>query len=465
MRDTQLQARLTAIGVPPARARELTRRIRDELHPIAHVAALHLVASSAAARGLHGTARGALPFAKAGASVGGAIGSVIPVIGTAIGTVIGAVVGAIAGLVSKQGDKAGRRAAAIQLLSQLRALPPTSTGRIFSIGQMGAPGQFMMMFQALYLAGGIYGDEGSKLTDHPTSMDNETLAIIENCRRMMQQMIMLPPGSLATFTRVGARMVEVGAVTFTTIDPASDPMTIAQRVFMPVTAQYHSSVFGPANVEQGYATNPDYTHVMALLADKLQAEMLPQQLSTSLAQVQPVTLVPAPIALAGSQLAQQIANTGTTQPTLVSPTYMQQPPSVMWQPAIPNPSILPTAVMPPPVPWGPPPGYILPAAAMPPPVPWGPAPGYIPTPSNLAPTQDATAGILQTLLSQQGVPMTSLPAQQLAADVASQGVQKTAQGPRAATAGLADIPTPVLLGAGVLLALSFALARPARKRG
>jgi hypothetical protein len=410
--DTELQHRLTRLGVPPGRARALTAKIRDELHPVAHVAAIQLPRMTS--RGLSGNTKQAVSYASTGA----AIGSAVPIIGTAVG----AVIGLIAGFAIKKGQKAERRAAAAQLLNGIRSLPATYAGRLLPYGALGSPSGYLMLFQALYLGKNWMGEQGSKLYDHPTSMDNQSLHFIEDGRRLLLAMLSTPPGAPATMNFSGvAGQGNVGPpYTFTNPGFPIDAPTFTQQIYLPALEESYRR--GPwAGATMGDFNDPDAQKVFTLLSDKLLSDIVPPQMSTQLATNAPLTMVPTQLAQAGTQLAGQLANTGQ-QPTLVTPTAPNAQP-----------------------------------------IPYGTAPGYYATPTSLDPTQAATAGILQTQLSQQGVPMWSQPAQQLAADVASQGVQRTARGPAPATAGLAGIPTPLLVGAGVLVALSFAFARPARR--
>jgi len=115
MKDIELFGRLKALGIPQAQAWRLTAKIRDELHPIAAVAAakLHgaggIVPRGSRAAGLGATTAQSVQIASTtakvgamaapaiasafGISAGAAAGSVVPIVGTVIGAAIGFLVG------------------------------------------------------------------------------------------------------------------------------------------------------------------------------------------------------------------------------------------------------------------------------------------------------------------------------------------------------------------------------------
>ncbi|MHB8414597.1 MAG: hypothetical protein ACYDB1_04320 [Acidiferrobacteraceae bacterium] len=115
MKDIELYGRLKALGMPPARAWRLTAQIRDDLHPVAAVAAAKLrgaggrVPRGTSFSGLAGTTGAGIQYAQMASKVGGvasgaiasgfgiasgaAAGSVVPIVGTVIGAALGFVVG------------------------------------------------------------------------------------------------------------------------------------------------------------------------------------------------------------------------------------------------------------------------------------------------------------------------------------------------------------------------------------
>ncbi len=94
MKDIELYGRLKLLGMPAAKAWKLTAKIRDELHPIAAVAAAKLHGAGGPARkGLGLNVTGGIQDASYGAKAG----SIVPVVGTIIGGVIGGLVGAFFG--------------------------------------------------------------------------------------------------------------------------------------------------------------------------------------------------------------------------------------------------------------------------------------------------------------------------------------------------------------------------------
>jgi hypothetical protein len=104
---------------------------------------------------------------------------------------------------------------------------------------------------------------------------------------------------------------------------------------------------------------------------------------------EPTAAVPAAIAQDASVVAQQVIAQGQP-PALVTPTIPNVPPGM---------------------------------------IPFGSAQGFAPVATGLTPQQDATAGILQSLLSRQGTNMVSPESQQILSDVAAEGVEATPAGP------------------------------------
>jgi len=109
MNDVMLYAKLKTLGVPDAKAWDLTRRIRDVYHPVAAIAAHKILSRTAQGLGAPGAAAAvsdagigmklaSAGFAAASAvGAGAAAGSVVPVIGTAIGAIVGLIAGALIG--------------------------------------------------------------------------------------------------------------------------------------------------------------------------------------------------------------------------------------------------------------------------------------------------------------------------------------------------------------------------------
>jgi hypothetical protein len=434
MKDTELTSRLFTLlreqsgvsrsyarmtGTDSARAARLAARIRDHMHPVAHVAALVTHSKNPDTGGdsdvgMSGTGSTAVVGLRGGASIGGTVGSIVPGIGTAIGAAVGAVVGAVAGLIAHQGSKPQRAAAAAQLLQQLRQLPADTSGRLLDIGKLGAPGAFLMMFQALYLAGRFCNDQGSKLLDHPSSMDKMSLGIIETARRAMQGILSTPPGTSINIKFRGADR-DYGSWSF--VNPGTDigPVGIATRVFQPMLqAALQQGDFPGGAVTN--SRNPDWLHVAALLADRLMFEIAPPSLSQQIATA-PAVAMPGQYVQLGTQYASGVQYPPTTM--VVSPSYPQYAGQVT-----------------------PPPSTLVPLTSV--------SPG---TGANLTPVQDSSAAFLQWQMAQQGVPAYSPSGAQLAQDIASGGVTATPQGPPVAKAGIgADLGSWGLPVLGLLLA-------------
>src|SRR5271165_1389630 len=101
MNDVMLFARLKDLGIPKQQAWDLTASIRDQLHPIAAVAASKIHGRTGLSRalpmaGLVG-ARGMAVSETTlqTAMLGAKVGSIVPVIGTAVGAIVGGAIGLI----------------------------------------------------------------------------------------------------------------------------------------------------------------------------------------------------------------------------------------------------------------------------------------------------------------------------------------------------------------------------------
>lgn len=438
MKDTELNARLLALGMPKAKAAELTRKIRDEVHPIAAVAVAKVQRYQTTTEGLGATgvavASSAASMGTTGAKVGTFFG---PGVGTAIGAGIGIAVGVILKQFMNQGQKPQRLAQAKQVLATLRNYPPDQAGRAISWDNKGG-GTSDLLFEALYLAGGFLGYQGTVLTDHPSSMWQWTQWFMQGTQKVVQAAYANPVGAQVTVTLMTGYKQNLP---FTFTNPGLiDATSFAQSVLMPMVGVIidgkHTNP--AAGVAQSLAS-VDAIHVFALLYDYYVAQIAPQSLSTNLAQ-NPVVAVPAAIAQQAQQVAQSIVNTNTT-PALVTPatasSFPVAPGPQVLAPdgsvALAQPAVLPGSS-----------SYGAPLVQNPS-IPYGPAPGYTYTPTGLPAAQDATAGVMQTMLSQDGTNMTSGPAQQVLADVAAQGVQKT-------TAGVSSIPGWLLPIVGIAFA-------------
>jgi hypothetical protein len=411
MRDTELQSRLQIIGMTPAKAREVTRMIRDELHPTAAVAATMVRRADSA--GLSGL--GKIDAARSGSMIasGAKIGSVVPGIGTAIG----AAVGALASLVGiNKGTKPQRRARGQQVLSELARLPPDYQGRQVEYGQKSEPTSgFILLIQAVHYAG-WQPDWRDIWTNNPGNMNRFSELIIENAKTAARAVVNAPVNApLSIKLNTYMDNMRSREMSFNFINPGyQSPQQFAQMVIGPIVAAMLGNMKTRNQGGPAAAAFPQFQTVAALLADKVYSEVAPASISTQVAQA-PVANVPAPIVQDALNIANQITQANIT-PTVVAP-------------------VVPTVASP---------NMGIPVT----PIPLAPTTGFSAANTNLPPAQDMTAGILQTLLSTAGqANMVSPEARQIVADVAAQGVQQTPQGPSKLPAWV----VPASIGAGALL--------------
>ena len=427
MKDTELRNRLIGLGMPLAKANEVAAKIRDDIHPRAAVASLAIMKVARVQPGLAGTGMQAVSLASTGAKAGSAI---LPGVGTAIG----AAIGAIAGALIHHGTKPQRTAEAIKMMQDIRSLPVDFTGRLLTWDQ------FTKMVYALVLNNQNFPPgfknwhtwEGSKLTDHPTSITNLANFYFANMRAVLQAALAAQPGAQTSVTLwKGAN--KSAPVTYTFVNPGvtGNAPTDYARIVYPALLWMDILRDGQQRGHES-ADHPDAQHVLMLATDKLLAELKPDTVSTTIANA-PVAMIPASLAAAGQTLAQQYIAQGSVPsvalppvPSPVMQNYQAIPPSYIVGRQDPG------TAMPP---------VMLPdnTAAM-------PLPPTVLVPS---PTQDATAGIMQNLVQQDtGANLTSPPARQLLADVAADGVEKTPNGPKAPAPGW-------LAPAGILTALTL----------
>jgi hypothetical protein len=407
--------RLRRLGLPQSKARDLTRQIRDTIHPVAAVAVAQV--QRAQSPGMSGLGFTIMSGAKM-ASTGASIGSAIPVIGTAIG----AVVGALAAAFIHTGKKPERAARAAQTLQQLRGIPAASSGRQIEYGQSAEPTSgYILLMQALHLSSKWFSGWGTRLVDHPGNMNLLSQKFIDNSKKVMQACMSSPVGQSVSVT-LDTNMAGFKNKTcnYTFINPGiTTPENFATGALLPMVQAIEQSSNWPATAAAD-ASNQDAFIVFALLADKLMADLGAQSVSQQVAN-NPVVNVPAPIAQQANVVANQIVQGGVA-PQLVAPTNV--PPISSTDGTYAQPGLVSYQNTP---------------------IPYGASSNYFPSSSYLPPTIDATAGTMQTMLSQQGVNMTSPASQQLLQDVASEGVQKT-------TAGVSSVPAWLL----PIIAVSFA---------
>ena len=449
MKDSELVTRLRLLGASHGEAEKLARDIRDRLHPLAAVTAARLRQNLDVSPGLAGNTSTIASFASSGAKAGSYFGPV--------GTAVGAVIGAIGGALFKQGKKPERKAQADQWLAELRQIPPDFQGRLVS------DADFISLFYALFLGSNWWQFLGTRLVNHPSAMTNYSNWLMAAIRKTVQAaydsqpttqanaVITAAPGgpvirradvsnglaeNIAMYRGGGMALRGLGAylgdypgaqVTvqidtgaglrpFTFVNPglAVGANEFARQVLMPMTAVFFDNTgrTAPPAAVQASLQNADALRVLALAFDKVKADIAPDNRSTVLANA-PIAVVPAALAANAGALAASYATAGTV-PQL--PTTRLTVPVVGVTPGLQQPQGIP--------------GPIL-----------------QPVDAVLSPAQDLTAGILRDLLARQGANFNSQPAQQIVADVAADGVEKTPAGPAAVP------PYAWALGAGLLALL------------
>ena len=427
MKDTELMARLRALGMSADKAREVTRLIRDELHPTAAVAATMVRRADLA--GLAGMGKIDANRTASMAATGAKVGSVVPVIGTAIGAVAGAVLSLVG---VNKGTKPQRRARGQEVLAQLAQLPANYAGRQIEYGQKAEPTSgFILLIQAVHYAG-WQPDWGDIWTNNPGNMNRFSELIIENAKTAVRAVVGAPVGAPLTITlNTHIDNMRSRELPFTFTNPGyQSPQQFAAQVIGPIVAAMLGNMKTRNRGGQAAASFPQFQTVAALLADKVYSEIEPPaNVSTQVAQ-QPVAQVPPAVTAPAAQIAREVIQQNIT-PAIVAPVT----PTVA--PAGP---MLTTQIVP------------APSA----PLPLAPTMSYGAVPTSLPPTQDMTAGILQTLLSREaGANFVTPESQRIIVDVATQGVQQTPQGPPA----LPKWAIPAGIGVAALIAAALIFKR------
>lgn len=412
MKDTELQRRLQSLGMDQGKARELTRKIRDELHPAAATATI-LIGEGAPGMGADVKTTASL------ASAGAKVGSIIPGVGTAIG----AAVGVVAGLLMHKGKKPERAADAAKVMADLAAFPDNISG-----GQV--PWEtFGHLFYGIIINQGMFDWQKSNPKNHPSAMDNIYYWSRDMTKQAIAAGLKAGPGQMVSVPIVAPNGPRF---TFSYRSPTSlDQTAWNDACTMPLFIMWVSQT-NPANLAQRDAQKPLIRKTYKLMTGRILTDLVPAAApspSTQIAQTGTAVVRPA-IVNQAAQIAAQI-RAGGVVPQLVTPPPSAAPTSSWNQASAPQTyqSVIP----------------------------YGGSASYAPTPTTLPPSADATAGILQTLLSmQQGnsqANFVSPAAQNILADVAAEGVQQTPQGP-------SSLP-PWALPAGIAAAglLLFTLMR------
>ena len=421
MKDVELQARLQyETGLSPATARDLTRQLRDKIHPESAMAT-RVLARAAGTPGI-----GALGNTKDAVQYGGLASKAGSFAGP-VGTAIGFAIGAAAGLLIKRGNKTGRQDHANVVLNAMSQLPPDYAGRQFS------DENFHDMMWTLFLTQHALPWGGTALRNHPSTMDNWAPLMRGNPKAIMtaglaSTAVSAPPANrpatvapavrsmMARFRAGGGPLKGLGDLpgatvtvpvkgyngesrgTFTFVNPgiqadAGAWADIFARMYAQVANQYNPPSSSAALQS---SQDPYLRQYFMLLADWLRAQLAPQSLSETLANA-PVASVPPSVVQNGRTIAQTYMVNGV--PQLPAPSI--QAPSPPLQNAN---------------------GVYL-----------QPVPIATPTGAALNPQQDTTAGIMYDLLRRQGYPVDSPQGQQILADVAATGIEHTAAGPPASS--------------------------------
>ena len=319
MLDTELNKQLRGLGMPPAQAAQFTRQIRDYYHPVAAVAHAKLAAAVAAApvpiAGLAGTV--SVKGAAAGASAGATVGSVIPGVGTAIGAVVGAVAGIIAGF--NAGQKPERYAAAVANFKALLSIPSTYAGRLMTAQN------FNDLNRALFILGHNGGP--SDPAAHPSAMDGWWIIANQILHFLVQQGAANQVGATVSVTIPAYHAPNGGwpAAAFTFVNPGlADSAAFSQQVVIPGIDTVLHKVEGSGYDK--YWADPYLVKFMDLATDYAIYAVAPQNFSTTVAQAPAAAAttgtaaatvnVPASTATAATAVAQGLASSGNTTPTL-----------------------------------------------------------------------------------------------------------------------------------------------------
>jgi hypothetical protein len=406
MNDVMLYARLKQLGMPDAKAWDLTAKIRDTLHPIAAVAAnkIYTAAKQQNQLGAPGAAA-ALQDASIGAkaatvgvaiasgvslaATGAALGSVVPVVGTAIGAVVGLLVGALFGP-AKEGQAAETWDDMVKNAYLFKTLGRAFDERYFAEALKG------MMDKGNNAWPGC-GKDGYKNPDCFAGPLAQTIV-----KGYLAKTVPLSATTAQVYNSIVVPWLKSGAGGIFTWAPyAAENAANGNIQGLMVTALVDRYLAGlpvtradmPEYAGQGYTDHEPTLNVA--LASLLQTTAAPSPSpSVALAQAPTATVTPA------------VAKAATT---IAAPVIAAQAIPVQ---AVTTANISSVAT----------PAGVTPATVAP-----------------LTPVQDSTAAILTPMIANEGANMVTPAAQQLVADVAANGVQQTPYGPPTAF-DLSSIP-------------------------
>jgi hypothetical protein len=410
MRDVELYARLKDLRMPPDQAWDLTARIRDQLHPVAAVAAAKIHKSLGTRGGLGASeSAGSKAITVTALSSGGAIaagaayGSVVPGIGTAVGALVGLAASSLIHT-SQAPQRAAMSASMVNILNQI---PSAFVGRTipWNVGSGPVGGLNQMLTAVMTL--GIWFGWNSGLS-RPSIVGNWVTVWTTIVKQIVDAIINNPVGatvSLNLTNHPGGNDSQVTPFTFVNPGLGVGPDVIANTIMRDAVA--HQMVQGGrADQEQNMVTVgwPTVAKVFALMFDHAAADAVPNSLSTTLANA-PIVNVPPAIAqaaapivatvLQGNQIPALTTGSGELAP-VVTPTNLNTVYEANPTTGVPN--LQPVNVT-------------------------------LAPPLALTPQQDTTAGLMQNMIGAGGANFVSPPATQLLADVAANGVEATPQGP------------------------------------
>lgn len=389
MNDVMLYARLKQLGMPDAKAWDLTAKIRDTLHPIAAVAAskIHAAANSttlgAAAIGASSNqATKTISLTLVGAKAGATIGSVFPVVGTVIGAAVGAVLGAVGSLFgpAKEGQAAETWDDMVANAYLFKTLGRQFDERYFAEALKG------MMDKGNNAWPGC-GKDGYKNPDCFAGPLAQTIV-----KGYLAKTVPLSATTAQVYNSVVVPWLKAGAGGIFTWAPyAAENAANGNIQGSMVTALVDRYLAGlpvtradmPEYAGQGYTDHEPALNVA--LAPLLQTTAAPSPSpSVALAQA-PKSTVSAPIAKAAATVAAPVIAAAAIPVQAVQTANISSVASSSG---------------------------VTPASTAP-----------------LTPVQDSTAALLTPMLANEGANMVSPAAQQVVADVAANGVQQTPYGP------------------------------------
>jgi hypothetical protein len=464
MNDVMLFSRLQSLGMSKQKAWDLTAKIRDKYHPIAAVAAAKLNAPAGGlglttAVGTTNQATKSGSLIMTGASVGATVGSVFPVVGTAIGAAVGAVVGAIGSLFgpAKEGQAATTWDDMVKQGYLFKNSGRSFDERYFAEAMKGAMDKGNNAWSGC-------GKDGYK---NPDCFYGPMAKVI--VQGYLTKKVPLSASTADVYNDVVTPWLKSGAAGLFTYAPfAAENASngnIQGLLVQGVVDRYLSGlpITRADMVEydgQGYTDHEPALNVA--LASLLTTTTAPSASPSVALAKSPSATVTAPIAAAGTKLAQSVAASGAVPTTAataanisaVAPAppagytvvksagsagywVVQDASGAQWL-------------------WHSTPGATTPIMQY--------GTGYTPaevaanSAAALTATQATAAALLQSqLAASEGVNLTSAPAQQLAADVAANGVQQTDLGPPSEF-DLSSIPWYVWAG-GAGLALYLAMRK------